>query len=222
MELNRKRKLEDASSIASDTSSKPSTSTKKSTQKDDIYLQFWSRASEPWNKLSNFAWIKEGIEYDGLVYPSTEHAFQAQKFIRKDRIRFSVDGDIGKVDDGFALFYSDDSVEKKKEFWMKKGNIGILAKMATSNANFSKLKLVLEASYDYKKSNALWLDLLALKFEIPHFKDILLSTESKILLEFDRTATPSSWYCCKFLDGALVGNNQMGKLIMQVRDSIYD
>lgn len=38
---------------------------------------------EEWSFLSNFYLIK--IEYEGIEYPSTEHAYQAAKFLDEDR-----------------------------------------------------------------------------------------------------------------------------------------
>ena len=45
----------------------------------EICINFWSTGKAPFHSLSNFAYIPDGIEFDELVYPSTEHAFQAQK-----------------------------------------------------------------------------------------------------------------------------------------------
>ena len=67
-----------------------------------MHIKFHSNSTKPFNKLSNFANINEGIELDGLIYPSSEHMFQSQKFIIEDRLRFSVGGDLGNWT-GFSL-----------------------------------------------------------------------------------------------------------------------
>ena len=49
--------------------------------------RFYSNSCYPFYFLSNFAFVDEGIEYDGIIYPSVEHAFQAQKYIKSQRYR---------------------------------------------------------------------------------------------------------------------------------------
>jgi hypothetical protein len=66
------------------------------------YTSFFSNAKYPYYKMSNFNHIKSAIIFNGLKYYSTEHAFQAQKYIESDRYRFSVNGDLGTWD-GFKL-----------------------------------------------------------------------------------------------------------------------
>ena len=183
-------------------------------------IKFYSSATKPFHKLSNFALIKDGIEYDGLMFYSTEHAFQAQKYIKEQRIRFSIEGDIGNIDSGFKLLFGDEW-EKKKNFWMKKENIGIIAKTATSNKNETKLGLIRDVNFE--STNKLWLELLTIKFNINEFKNILKNTENKYLLEFDRGAKRMSlqnnipFWSGLIDDGILYGNNLMGKYLMLVR-----
>ena len=56
--------------------------------------------------------------------------------MEEDRIRFSIDGDLGTID-GFKLVFPEKVFEKKRDFWMKKGSIGVIAKMATNKANIN-------------------------------------------------------------------------------------
>jgi predicted NAD-dependent protein-ADP-ribosyltransferase YbiA (DUF1768 family) len=183
-------------------------------------IKFYSSATKPFHKLSNFALIKDGIEYDGLMFYSTEHAFQAQKYIKEQRIRFSIEGDIGNIDSGFKLLFGNEW-EKKKNFWMKKENIGIIAKTATSNKNETKLGLIKDVNFS--STNKLWLELLTIKFNINEFKNILKNTENKYLLEFDRGAKRMSLqnkipFWSGLIDNdVLYGNNLMGKYLMLVR-----
>ena len=63
----------------------------------ELIISYWSNAKPPFCYLSNFTFIEGGIEYDGIIYPSVEHAFQAQKYIKEQRIRFSINGDLGTM-----------------------------------------------------------------------------------------------------------------------------
>jgi predicted NAD-dependent protein-ADP-ribosyltransferase YbiA (DUF1768 family) len=194
---------------------------------DSEYVKFYSNASKPYYKLSNFAQIKEGIDVDGIVYPSTEHAFQAQKFIPEDRKRFSTTGDIGKASTGFKLVYPKEGkaeVEKKRDFWMKKENIGILAKMA-SDEEMSK-KLGLTRVKNFLSSDELWMKILRAKYSVKEFKDILLSTDDHYILEFEKSAKrraetgDAPYYAGLIDDNKLYGKNKMGIYLMNIRDSL--
>jgi predicted NAD-dependent protein-ADP-ribosyltransferase YbiA (DUF1768 family) len=183
-------------------------------------INFYSCGIKPFHKLSNFALIKDGIEFDGLIFYSTEHAFQAQKYIKEQRIRFSIEGDLGNIDSGFKLVFGDEW-EKKKTFWMKKDNIGIIAKMATNIKIGKKLGLIRDVNFS--STNELWIELLTIKFNIIEFKNILKNTQNKYLLEFDRGAKRMyfknniSIWSGLIDDGILYGNNLMGKYLMIVR-----
>ena len=123
-------------------------------------INYWSNSKFPYCYLSNFAFILDGIEYDGLTYYSLEHAFQAQKYIKEQRIRFSKDGDLG-VWDGFSLVCNHENWKEKYNYWEKKGNIGVIAKLATNKINEKKLHLVKDENYVY--SDQIWFDLLMKK-----------------------------------------------------------
>jgi len=186
---------------------------------NEPYIPFYACGKPPYNMLSNFAYIKEGIEYDGLRYISTEHAFQAQKYIKEQRKRFSVEGDLGQLDSGFDLAFDKDW-EKKKLFWMKKNNIGIIPKMVTNEKR--GLKLGLTRDKNFVNTSELWFDLLWQKFRIDRFRKTLISTGNNYLLEYDRGGermTPLWSGIIK--DGKLYGTNLMGKYIMYIRDQIY-
>ena len=180
------------------------------------FVSFGSNAKHPYHQLSNFAWIREGINIDGIEYPSTEHAYQAQKFLQKDR--FSTGGDIGQ-ESGFSLFYPAKEVESKQKYWMKKGNIGILAKMASSKDNVKKLKLKDDPSFDLYNMKPFWMRILQAKYSIPLFRDLLMSTGTEYLLEFSRSAKKeNSFWAGLIEDGRLYGKNTMGTYLMDVRE----
>ena len=176
-------------------------------------IKFNSNSKEPFNKLSNFANIVHGIELDGLIYSSVEHMFQSQKFIIEDRMRFSIEGDLGNWL-GFSL------VSKKNvDYWKKKDNIGIIAKMATSKKMIQILGL--RKLENFQSNDELWITILMKKYNINEFKEILKNTGDLYLLEFDRNAIrrPSYWGG-NFLDNVLYGENKMGNYIMEVRDKL--
>jgi predicted NAD-dependent protein-ADP-ribosyltransferase YbiA (DUF1768 family) len=189
-------------------------------------LNFWSNASIKcgFYKFSNFQYIEGGIQPfdDELVFISTEHAFQSRKYAKKDRIRFSVNGDLGNID-GFSLVFREKDHEKKREYWMKKGNIGVIAKMAT-NEKLGK-KLGLERNQDFVSTDELWIQIITCKYRKEEFKQILTNTEDIYLLEFDRMAyhrfntLPAFWGGI-IIDNKLWGENQMGNYLMHVRDLI--
>jgi len=187
-----------------------------------IYIYFYACGKSPFHKLSNFAIIDDGIIYDGLKYCSTEHAFQAQKYQKSDRFRFSVNGDLGNIDnlDNMFRLVFGDKWESKKKFWMKKSNVGIVAKMAT-NPTIGK-KLGLKRDDNFKSTDELWLSVLSLKYEIPMFKELLISTENAYLVEFDRAAKHrlSKWGGIVDENGVMFGDNLMGKYLMTIRDKI--
>ena len=116
-------------------------------ENNEIIVSFYACGKSPINNLSNFSFIKQGIIYDGITYYSTEHAFQAQKYIKEQRHRFSIDGDLGNIETGFLLVFGNDKCEKKKQFWMKKDNIGIIAKMATNPKIGKKLGLIRDNNF---------------------------------------------------------------------------
>jgi len=184
-------------------------------------ISFSSNAKDGWNALSNFAWVQEGFVFEGLKYPSSEHAFQARRFIESDRARFSSGGDLGNLS-GFQLVYGDEW-ESKQAFWMKKGNIGILAKMASNPAVSKKIGLT-PITGSFNSTDELWIGILSQKFSVPKFREVLKKTDQKYLLEFDRSAaknkdSPPYWGGA-IIDGKLVGHNKMGNYLMKVRETI--
>jgi predicted NAD-dependent protein-ADP-ribosyltransferase YbiA (DUF1768 family) len=195
-------------------------------QNNEEVIQFYSCGKAPYYKLSNFALINEGILFDGLTFCSTEHAFQAQKYIKEQRFRFSINGDLGNVNNlnsSFEFVFGN-NWEKKKKFWMKKNNIGIIAKMATNIKIGKRLGLIRDINFI--STDELWMELLTLKYNINEFKIILQSIGNKYLLEFDRGAKRM---CLKNVipiwsaiieDGIIYGNNLMGKYLMLIKEKI--
>lgn len=191
----------------------------------DNVVKFWANAKRPLTDLSNFAHIVEGISpfEDKLVFCSSEHAFQSRKYVEEDRVRFSIEGDLGTID-GFALVFPEKVFEQKRDYWMKKGNIGIIAKMATNKTIGKKLKL--RRLDGYESSDELWMQILHSKFTIEKFRHTLSSTGDAYLLEFGRSAKREEllgkkpFWCGLIEDGVLYGENKMGKYLMRIRNHI--
>jgi predicted NAD-dependent protein-ADP-ribosyltransferase YbiA (DUF1768 family) len=185
----------------------------------ELVINFWSNSQFPYCYLSNFAFILDGIEYDGLTYYSVEHAYQAQHYIKEQRVRFSKDGDLG-LWDGFSLVCDDENYKVKYNYWEKKGNIGIIAKMATNKINEKKLGLIKDEKYI--SSDKLWIDLLTRKYSIDYFGEILKKTDDFYLLEYSSRASRKRWtfWNGKIVDNKLVGNNYVGKMLMLIRNKL--
>ena len=185
------------------------------------FIYFGSSTIKPWHHLSNLAEIKDSIEYNGLIYNSVEHAFQSQLFIESDRIRFSIDGDLGSWH-GLKYFFKPEELDKKFKYWNKKYNIGIVAKMASNKKYHKKLKLT-SIKTDKQTTFNLWFGILIKKYTIQFYRDILLDTNNHYLCEFDRlgaTYPDRIFWGGMIVENKLYGNNQMGKYLMTIRDFI--
>ena len=187
-------------------------------------IKFWSNGPPNFYKLSNFQYIEGGIQpfKDGLIFISTEMAFQSRKYIEKDRVRFSITGDIGTVG-GFKKVFRETEYIKKQAYWMKKDNIGIIAKVATNKTVGERLGL--EIDQGFKSTDDLWIQILSCKYNKEPFKQLLKNTLDIYLLEFDRSAyhrfeiSPAFWGG-NIVQNTLWGQNQMGKYLMHVRELI--
>ncbi len=159
--------------------------------------------------------LSEWLGADGLVFPSSEHLWQALKARNAPTLRrFAVGGDLailspglfqrttllaqarkvwrGKGDTIVSLKKLDGASLKKVVYWEKRG-VGIAAKLASKEAYGQTLELGPE-HMDYARETlapdverAIWLLVLRLKFEQnPALGDLLLSTQGHTLVEFDK------------------------------------
>ena len=174
--------------------------------KNEEFISFYSNAKAPYNKLSNFAIINDTISIKKNIFISTEHAYQSRKF--KDISLFTVDGKL-----------TFENVGASEEYWMKKGNVGFIAKMATNDKNVKKFGL--NKISGFNSNWKMWKKILKKKFEIDEFKNILLSTGDKYLLEFSRDAKNKGNYWGGIIEnGILYGKNTMGKYLMKIRKKL--
>ncbi len=125
--------------------------------------------------LSNFYPVE--LEYEGVLYPTAEHAYQASKSLdSRDREAIAVlegPGQAKSYGKGLALRFD----------WFEV-RIGVM------------------------------LDILRIKFEDPELRGLLLATGEQELVE-DNTWGDTFWGVS---EGR--GENNLGKLLMQVRDEL--
>lgn len=150
-------------------------------------IVFWSGAKEPYHKLSNFYECR--VSFDGITYPSSEHAFQAQRVPLKERHELlSINGLLADFETGFRYFFPRDvtKAEKKASHWGKKRNIGILAKMLIKKKTKSGESLLDMTS---EECASVFFKILKAKYtQNEDLKSLLLGTVGRYLLEFDKGA----------------------------------
>jgi len=174
-------------------------------------------------RFSNF--YNTNCHYGGLIYPSTEHAYQSLKFPKEERERFAIGGDLASFS-GLSFFYKKEAdVIKKTAYWSKKNMIGIIAKLSQNNWAKAGLSPVGHVP------QSIFYPLLLDKFNRnEELKAKLMETGSRYLLEFCRSGERRErqgkgrerWcaYAKKLDDDTyqLFGENRMGMALMTTRD----
>lgn len=206
-------------------------------------LKFYSNAKDPLNLLSNFSRArivldKETLEEikavipgffgrTGDVFESSEHLWRATQAADIESYnRLTADGDLGTLrEHTMEMFCSDLSeAEKKRKFWLKKDNVGIVAKLVVTKQRKAGLRLNLEREFmEEERERPVWIAILKAKFlQNPRHRTALMCTGRKYLYEFDRGATQQTHWAGKFDKGtgAFVGQNAMGRYVQQVRDEL--
>lgn len=193
---------------------------------------FWSNAKAPFHLFSNFA--HSPLTIDGIKYPCTEAAFQAQRVKPEYReVLFSINSEIGQLNDaGFvSVGCPPEAAAKKVIQWGKKGNVGILAKMKIKQIDPTKMvKMTLD------ECESVFKGIVLEKFRTNETaRKTLMETNEDFLVEFDRGAGRTfrpkmkndiqkvgkvvRWGAM-IVDGRVVGHNQMGSLLMWVRGEL--
>jgi predicted NAD-dependent protein-ADP-ribosyltransferase YbiA (DUF1768 family) len=174
----------------------------------DRVLLFKADKAVPLCHLSNLAVVPSGVTHHGLIYPTVEHAFQAQKFHESVRHLFSTSGVYGNPANQFhagwtAYFQAKtpasktiaETVEKKQKHWGKKNQFGVLAKMVNNlskppkkgPSKIDRLGLRVNSAWDFGESHErLWMSLLRSKFEDPAMREVLLNTGDAYLIEYQK------------------------------------
>lgn len=169
---------------------------------------FFSGSRYPYCQFSNF--YEVDIEMKEGVFPSVEHYFQGMKFVPEGRKRFMKHGDFDKKKET-------KSTNAKEE--MGKGR---LAKSAGSKSGSAKYKLTLAANgLDQQVAKRRMKRALEKKFEKEPFKSLLLETATRQLIHIPMRGKTDFWTGKRDKKtGEIVGENTMGKLLMEVRDSL--
>lgn len=173
------------------------------------------------SELSNFnaCSITAPVPYSHkmLTFPSAEHYYVAYFKCSElnDAERLAIGGDLSTWD-GMKVVYprlDNATIERKIKYWKRRDMIGIIAKKFGSQFRvrrnretdtFNEWVVVLHYKYHQNKQH----------------RDVLLSTGEKHLVEFDRMAKPETIWGGKVVNGIVVGQNQMGKLMMDARKSL--
>jgi len=192
-------------------------------QKGDAVIPFVSSAAPPYHALSNLAVVESGVTFKGIVYPTIEHAFQAQKFEKGDRPKFSVTGLFGNPENDFhsgwtALMKAtftrgkkgedydqmiESKVQAKIKHYKKKNCFGVIAKQVNTLAKGCKsrpsrihlLGLTANAKWNFADAHEdLWLELIRSKFSDPAMRALLMSTGDAYLVEQQKRPTDQGFY----------------------------
>ena len=129
--------------------------------------------------LSNLTMVE--INFQGRIYPSAEHAYQAQKFIESDRDQFSMTGRFSSLP-AFAIAFGQGNANTKLTFWLKHKNIGILARVIGNNQELQR-NLGLTKNPNFVASFAVWQPILQEKFSNEPFYSVLRNTGNNNILE---------------------------------------
>jgi len=166
-------------------------------------------------------------------FSSSEHIWQSLKANDRVRQMFLSDGQLDKLNvEIFKRFFpktAPEKLEKKAKYWKRNASVGILAKMA-ANKKYAKRLGIAEGEFKYETEHLpepelrkIWLPILRAKFtQNEDMKRELLATKHCYLLEFDRGAgiRDSFWGGMDDVEGNIVGNNFMGRMLMEVRDEL--
>jgi len=186
-------------------------------------VAFFSNAKPPLHLLSNFAEMP--VVLNGKEFPSSEHAFQASLSKGLEN-HFTTDSKIGTLttEAFITAGFKHNKIQGKCAHWSKKKNIGILAK-----AYIKLLKKVgQKRDVSHQECESLFKTILLDKYRRNWYaKKVLLDTGDAYLLEFCRGAGREykkngfiNRWGGMVVDGKVVGHNQMGSLLMWVRDEL--
>lgn len=169
-------------------------------------------------QLSNF--YETTVTFQGVAYPSSEHAFQSHLV---DNItfaeRFKKGGDLATYE-ALKLF----SKKPNLQYWKDRNAIGVVAKKAISKTFLKKSK-VGRRFFSKEKCEELFLEILMAKFtQNEELKKALLATGDTYLVEvaqkYNVTCDEPPRWGGKVVQGVVHGHNQMGALLMHVRDQL--
>lgn len=186
-----------------------------------------------------------------FVFPSSEH-FWCAHFMRRHRdvSRLALGGDLSTLSSGLRAILGDDTGRKKAQYWGKKGNVGIVAKMLAAKdsergryrAKAMGIDMSVHPLEQYGPQGAMdtlvaiWTRIVHEKFtqNTAHRRALVSTGRDDVLVEFVRSKPESSLWGGlvrggvkhsagnggHISGGVLVGDNFMGKRIMALRSEL--
>lgn len=212
------------------------------------FLYFGSGMKAPYNKLSNLnecsvtvkLWVLKNFNEFYLkeyTFPSAEAAWWAH-FLLKDAdiTRLAIGGDMSNLETGLGHFYDGEVLAEKIEYWGRKSNVGIVAKLLAAKKGTNIRQTAKELGiymgthpvgrYGAQGADStlteIWDRILLAKFnQNASHRQVLLDTGDHHLVEFTRTNIDKAYK--KFWSGRvesneLHGKNFMGECMMRVRE----
>ncbi|XP_028402927.1 uncharacterized protein LOC114525710 [Dendronephthya gigantea] len=173
-------------------------------------ITFNSRSKAPYNQLSNFYEAK--IEMPEGVFASVEHYFHATKFIDKDHPRFEIHGDLGEQ-------------SHESGSWKPSVSKGRFIKSAGGKDGTKKYALTLRTGgLERMWAKQKMKEGLRKKFKAEPFRELLLKTGRRVLVHTPMRGKTDFWSGrVDKKDGQkIVGENNMGKLLMEVREELNE
>ena len=214
------------------------------------FLYFGSGMKEPYSKLSNFSecsvtlkmWVIRDFNEFYLkeyTFPSAESAWWAHFLVRDvDITRLAVGGDLSKLETGLGHFYDGEVLSKKIDYWGRKSNVGIVAKLLAGKrgtcirqrAKELGIVMSVHAFPKYGPQGAdstlskIWSRILGAKYsQNALHRQVLLSTGTHHLVEFTRAGIDviyKSFWAGRVEKNELHGRNFMGECMMSAREVI--
>ena len=212
------------------------------------FINFGSGMKAPYNKLSNFngctitgkIWISVEFNKFSLkefTFPSSEHLWWSHFLVlEKDVKRIAIGGDLSTIESGLAFFYKGEELEKKIEYWGRKNNVGIVAKLLAGKGGtkYRKraadlgMKMSIHPCPKYGNEGSdmtlrkIWSSILIAKYaQNEGHRSVLLGTGDHHLVEFTRAPMARiqrEFWAGRVESGRLYGKNYMGDCMMCVRD----
>lgn len=179
-----------------------------SAEQDVEPILFFSGSRFPYCQFSNF--YEVDIEMAEGVFPSVEHYFQGMKFIAEDRVRFMKGGEFDKKKESKASNAREEIAK------------GRLAKSAGSKSGSAKYSLTLAPDgLDQEVAKKRMKRALQRKFEQEPFRSLLLETKGAQLIHIPMRGRTDFWTGKRDKGtGEIVGENTMGKILMEIRGFI--
>lgn len=167
-------------------------------------IEFYDPKEAPYGVFSNYA--SSPIIIDGISYPTVEHYYQAEKFRGPEASQRSLD---------YATLISKQSTPNKARiFGLQKTGGGYKWRTDLNAAIIEYQDLTYRSDWEIVKEEVMHKALLAKFSTNPSLRKILLDTGNAEIREH----TKRDFY---WGDGYGKGQNRLGTLLMELRDSLH-